>query len=230
MTHARWGAIFDWDGVVVDSSAHHEASWERLAEETGLPLPAGHFKRGFGMKNEWILPNLLGWAHEPEAISRLSLRKEELYRDIMRERGIEALPGVRTLLDLLHEKGIPAVIGSSTHRLNITTTLDALGLAHRFADICSAEDVTVGKPDPQVFLLAAQKINRSPRQCIVFEDAQVGIDAALAGDMKAIGVATTHPLGTLRGAHREVERLTAVNWAFLQALFEEAGGADGDLA
>jgi beta-phosphoglucomutase family hydrolase len=215
------GAIFDWDGVVVDSSSHHEASWERLAKETGLPLPDNHFKRGFGMKNEWILPNLLNWTQDPAQINRLSLRKEELYRDIIRERGIEALPGVRELLDLLHAKGIPAVIGSSTHRLNITTTLDSLGLGHRFAAICSAEDVTMGKPDPQIFLQAAQKINRPPAACVVFEDAQVGIDAALAGGMKAVGVATTHPLGTLRGSHRQVNRLTEVDWAFLNSLWAE---------
>jgi HAD superfamily hydrolase (TIGR01509 family) len=215
------GAIFDWDGVVVDSSAHHEASWEKLAQETGLLLPENHFKRGFGMKNEWILPNLLNWTHDLAEIHRLSLRKEELYREIIRERGIEPLPGVRDLLDLLHEKGVPAVIGSSTHRLNITTTLDSLRLGHRFAAICSAEDVTMGKPAPQVFLLAAQKINRPPAGCVVFEDAQVGIDAALAGGMKAVGVATTHPLGTLRGPHRQVHRLTEVDWAFLNSLWAE---------
>lgn len=213
------GALFDWDGVVIDSSSQHEESWERLAAEENRLLPQGHFKRGFGMKNETILPNLLGWSHDPEEIRRLSLRKEELYREIILEKGIKALPGVPELLAMLSDLGIPAAIGSSTHRLNIMTTLRVLGLEHRFAAICSAEDVTLGKPDPQIFLLAAKSIHRAPEHCVVFEDAQVGIDAGLKGGMKVIGVATTHPKSELQGPHWTVNRLTEVTWEKLASLW-----------
>jgi HAD superfamily hydrolase (TIGR01509 family) len=216
---STFGAIFDWDGVVIDSSSQHEESWEKLALEQGLPLPAGHFKRGFGMKNEAIIPHLLKWTSDPAEITRLSLRKEEWYRSIILEKGIQALPGVKELLELLHRENIPAVIGSSTHRLNIEVTLKVLGLAHLFAGIRSAEDVTAGKPDPQVFLLAAQTMHRNPAHCIVFEDAQVGIDAGLAGGMKVIGVATTHAAEHLHGAHWTVNRLTEVDWAGLQTIW-----------
>ena len=89
-----FGAIFDWDGVVVDSSSHHEESWKRLAKETGFTLPDGHFKKGFGMKNEFIIPNLLNWSSRLGEIQELSLRKEALYREILIEWGIGALPGV----------------------------------------------------------------------------------------------------------------------------------------
>jgi beta-phosphoglucomutase-like phosphatase (HAD superfamily) len=74
------GAIFDWDGVIIDSSSHHEESWERLAKETGFALPEGHFKKGFGMTNEFIIPNVQKWTDRPEEIKKLSLRQEELYR------------------------------------------------------------------------------------------------------------------------------------------------------
>ncbi len=77
---ATWGAIFDWDGVIIDSSRHHEESWERLAREVALPLPADHFKRGFGRKNEFIIPEILRWTAEAAEIRRHSLRKEALYR------------------------------------------------------------------------------------------------------------------------------------------------------
>ena len=91
------GVIFDWDGVLVDSSAAHEESWERLASETQKQLPEGHFQKSFGMKNEQIIPNILQWTSDSKEgeneIHRLSLRKEELYRQIIKEKGVPALPG-----------------------------------------------------------------------------------------------------------------------------------------
>ena len=89
------GAIFDWDGVIINSAEHHEKSWERLAKECGKILPENHFKRGFGMKNEVIIPELLGWATMPVEIRILSLRKEAIYREVVREQGMTALPGSR---------------------------------------------------------------------------------------------------------------------------------------
>jgi beta-phosphoglucomutase-like phosphatase (HAD superfamily) len=99
------GAIFDWDGVIINSAVHHEESWERLARETGKTLPKDHFKRGFGMKNEVIIPELLGWTSNPAEVGVLSLRKEAIYREVVRERGIAALPGVEAWLRTLREAG-----------------------------------------------------------------------------------------------------------------------------
>jgi beta-phosphoglucomutase family hydrolase len=214
-----WGAIFDWDGVIIDSSRQHEESWELLARAEDRSLPPDHFKRGFGMKNEQIIPELLGWTRAPAEIHRLSLRKEELYRQIISKNGIAPLLGVVEFLGRLREAGVPAVIGSSTHRLNITTTLVMLGLDEMFQAIITAEDVTNGKPDPEVFLLAAQRIGIKPARCVVFEDTQVGIKAARAGGMKVIGVATTHPAATLSGADRVVPRLDELTVADLDKLF-----------
>ena len=220
------GAIFDWDGVVVDSSRHHEESWNRLAREEGRGLPEGHFLKGFGMKNEVIIPGILGWTGDAGEIKRLSLRKEVLYREIIREWGIEPQPGVRAFLESLAAAGIPRIIGSSTHRLNITTSLGLLGLAIFFSRespcdaIVSAEDVKRGKPDPEVFLLAAGRIGIPPARCVVFEDAPMGIEAALAGGMRAVGVAGTHGTPILAKAHRVVRRLDDLSPASLQALFD----------
>ena len=203
----RWGAIFDWDGVVIDSSAQHEESWERLAREIAKPLPEGHFKRGFGRKNEFIIPEQLQWSSDPGEIHRLSLRKEALYRDIVQERGLLPLPGVKEWLQKLADAGVPCVIGSSTHRLNIEVSLDIIHLAEYFADIVSAEDVTQGKPAPDVFLKAASKIHREPAMCVVFEDAHVGIQAAHNAGMKVVAVATTNPLPDLGKADLAVQSL-----------------------
>jgi beta-phosphoglucomutase family hydrolase len=208
VTLANLGVLFDWDGVIIDSSTQHEESWERLAKEERRQLPADHFKRGFGMKNERIIPELLGWAAADPEVRRLSLRKEALYREIVRERGIEALPGVAIFLHRLRDAGVPFCIGSSTHRENIDTILDVLGFTGLFSGIVTAEDVRQGKPHPDVFLKAADKIGRQPENCVVFEDALVGIAAARAGGMKVIGVASTHPLGELTAqVDRVVHRL-----------------------
>jgi HAD superfamily hydrolase (TIGR01509 family) len=204
---APWGAIFDWDGVIIDSSRHHEESWERLAREEQRDLPEGHFKAGFGRKNQYIIPEILAWTREHSEIERLSLRKEALYREVVREWGLEPLPGVKTWLERLGDAGVPCAIGSSTHRPNIDLSLRILGFASFFSAIVTAEDVTLGKPDPQVFLVAASRIQRSPERCVVFEDAFVGIEAAKAGGMRVVGVATTHPTEALTDADRAVHRL-----------------------
>jgi len=204
---AKRGAIFDWDGVIINSAKHHEISWDRLAAETGYVLPAGHFVKGFGRKNDYIIPEILFWTRDAKEISRLSLRKEELYREVVREIGITALPGVEEWLEALREAGIACVIGSSTHRLNITTTLEVLGLRDFFADIVSAEDVGRGKPDPEVFLTAASRIGVEPAHGVVFEDALVGIAAAQAAKMRVVAVATTEPKEKLAHADFVVERM-----------------------
>src|ERR1700678_3234443 len=112
------GAIFDWDGVIIDSSAAHEESWERLAREERRRLPPGHFKAGFGRKNEYIIPNILGWPGDPPEVRRLGRRKEQWYREVVRERGIDPLPGVREFLAALQAAAVPCAIGSSTEREN----------------------------------------------------------------------------------------------------------------
>ncbi len=184
--------------MIIDSSAQHEQSWELLADEIGKPLPEGHFKRGFGKKNERIIPEL-GWATEAGEIHRLGLRKEELYRELMRRDGMTPLRGARELLTMLRDAGIPCAVGSSTHRANIETICEITGLRSFFAVIVTGEDVSHGKPDPEVFLKGAELLGVAPERCVVFEDALVGLEAARAGGMKSVGVATTEEMETLEG-------------------------------
>lgn len=213
------GALFDWDGVIIDSAAQHEQSWERLAREEQRPLPEGHFKKGFGRKNEVIIPDILGWTRDDAEVHRLSLRKEELYRVLLVEQGVKPLPGVREFLQRLREAGVPCAVGSSTHRANINTIMRTTGIGEFFQAIVSAEDVKAGKPDPAVFLKGAQLVQREPRRCVVFEDAVAGLQAARAGGMKAVGVATTHSAAGIEAwADRVVGRLDELSVADLVAL------------
>lgn len=192
------GALFDWDGVIVDSSAAHEESWELLAKEERRPLPPGHFKAGFGRKNTYIVPEILGWTRDTGEIIRIGKRKEALYRDVLKRTSVSVLPGARDLLEGLRTIGIPCAIGSSTDRLNIETCLNLTSLHEFFAAIISADDVIHGKPNPEVFLKAAAAIDRKPARCVVFEDAYAGLEAAHAGGFKSIGVGTTNPVESLR--------------------------------
>ena len=209
--------IFDWDGVVVDSSAHHERSWEILAAQRGLPLPADHFKRGFGKKNNVIIPDL-GWATEPAEVDVLAHEKEEIYRSLVRAKGIAPLPGVRELLAALRTAGLPRAIGSSTERANLDCLLDMMDLRAFFDVIVSGEEVVHGKPDPSIFLLAAERLGFAPAGCLVIEDALVGIEAARRAGMPVLAVATTEPLEALGGATAAIPDLRAVTVDTLRSL------------
>lgn len=203
-------ALFDWDGVVIDSSEKHERSWELLAAESGRVLPPDHFLRGFGRKNQIIIPEILAWTRDPGEIEKLSQRKEELYRELVRRDGVTVLPGARTLLEALKEAGIPRAIGSSTPRANLEAIFAVTGLDALFDGVVSAEDVVHGKPAPDVFLQGARLLGVEPNRCVVFEDALFGIEAGHRAGMKVIAVATTHPIEELGDADRAVRSLEEV--------------------
>jgi beta-phosphoglucomutase family hydrolase len=215
----EFGAIFDWDGVIIDSSCAHRESWELLAVHEGRVLPQGYFERGFGLRNESIIPKILGWTDDAREIAEIAERKEALYREIISARGIEPLPGVRGFLHMLREHGIPCAIGSSTPLLNITCALGMCKIEGTFSAIVAAEDVSRGKPDPEVFLLAARRLDVVPERCIVFEDALAGIAAARAGNMKVVAVTTTTPASRLSHADLVVARLDTLTVARITGLF-----------
>jgi beta-phosphoglucomutase family hydrolase len=217
-----WTAIFDWDGVILDSSRHHEESWERLAREEGKILPEGHFLKGFGRRNVEIMRDMLHWSEDLNEIQRLSLRKEELYREVVKDWGIEPLPGVRRWLERLQEGGIACGIGSSTEDKNVKLGLEILGLGMFFKTAVTAEHVKRGKPAPDVFLEVARRLGARPERCVVFEDAPAGVEAGRAAGMKVVGVTTTHPGGHLEGVDREVERLDELSIQEIESWFGQS--------
>ncbi|MEO8614377.1 MAG: HAD family phosphatase [Luteolibacter sp.] len=214
--------IFDFDGVVIDSHQAHERSWFILADEIGQTLTSEQFTATFGQRNETILP-LLGWAEERDAarITELGDRKEAIYREILANEGIEALPGVVALLEDLKREGIPTAVGTSAQRKNIECVFKLLGIGHLFQDVAASEDVTRGKPDPEVFLKAAAKLGANPADCVVIEDAHAGLRAARAGGMKCIGVTTTHSAESLAAETPDgiVETLEMLDTVAFRALW-----------
>jgi len=218
---ALGGVIFDWDGVVINSASLHEKSWEMLANELGLSLPKDHFVLGFGKRNEIIIPQILKWTQNKDEISLWGKRKEELYRDLGKAEGIPILEGVRILLQSLAREEIPCVIGTSTEKNNLSLAFEQLKIGHFFSGSVCSEDVTRGKPDPEVFLKAAQIINQAPENCVVLEDSTHGIEAAISGGMKALGLSTTRTETELfaSGANKVVAAPTMVNISLLNSLF-----------
>ena len=170
-------------------------------------LPEGHFLRGFGRRNVEIMRDMLHWSEDLAEIQRLSLRKEELYREVVKDWGIESLPGVREWLERLKKEGIACGIGSSTEEKNVRLGLELLGLEDFFQTAVTAEHVKRGKPAPDVFLEVANRLRVNPDKCVVFEDAPAGVEAGRAAGMRVVGVTTTHPGGHLEGVDREVKRL-----------------------
>lgn len=202
-----FGAIFDWDGVIIDSARLHEQSWRRLAQELGKTIAPDSFIRGFGMKSARIIEEIHGWAKEPAEIARLTNRKEALYREIVARSAIAPLPGVVAWLQRLRAADVPCAVASSTQRLNIDAVLDRIRLKAVFREIVSAEDVVHGKPNPEVFQKAAARLGVAAERCVVFEDAHVGIEAAHAAGMKVVAVTTTHPVEELAAADLVVRQL-----------------------
>jgi HAD superfamily hydrolase (TIGR01509 family) len=211
--------------VLIDSAAPHIEAWKQLAKEEGLSFPERLFKQSFGMKNEQIIPQLFQWTRDLSEIRRLDAKKEHLYREIIRRSGAQSFPGVVDFLELLQEQDISCVIGSSAPRANVEVSLEVLGLSRYFQSIVCGEDVTVGKPDPQIFLLAARALGFRPADCVVFEDAHVGIMAAHAGGMKVVAIANTYPRSSLGEADCVVERIDELTLNTLRHLFQPLGPA-----
>jgi HAD superfamily hydrolase (TIGR01509 family) len=207
-SHEAHLAIFDHDGVLVDSLEFHTQAWFELGHRTGLNFTPEFIHETFGWTNPSILRRLLGDAITDPEIKRYSDLKEVCYRDIARGK-IELMDGVRAVLDALSARDIKLAIGSSGVLPNLELTVNECGLSGRFAAIASLEDITRGKPDPQVFLIAAAKAGVEPKRSVVFEDAPVGIQAAKAAGMYAVGVTTTHAATALgdAGADEVVETL-----------------------
>jgi beta-phosphoglucomutase len=187
----RRAALWDVDGTLIDSREYHWLSWQGALAAEGFPITREQFADSFGRRNDEILRGYFP-GYGPEDVARVGDAKEEAYRELVRTRGIELLPGVRRWLDRLKGEGWLQAVASSAPRRNLDAIISALGLESYFAAIASAEDVTEGKPNPQVFLAAAAKLGVEPRACVVVEDAPAGTEAARRAGMRSIGVLSSH--------------------------------------
>ncbi len=211
------GAIFDMDGVLVDSGEAHRAAWQQIGEEHGVPFGPDVFERTFGMHNNQIIPLWLGQEVDRREVDRLAGRKEVIYRELA-PRLTVALPGCIELVQALRDAGFRLAVGSSGPLQNIELILEQLQLRSHFDAISSGEDVVHGKPDPQVFLVAAQRLGLPPAGCVVVEDAPQGVEAARRAGMAVVAVTSSRPRHALRDASLVVDALSELSPARLQQL------------
>jgi len=209
-----YAVIWDMDGTLVDTAELHFQAWMLLTRELDLPFTRADFDATFGWRNPDIIRKLFGDHYTEEQVAEIGSRKEDYYRAAARQ-GVTPLPGVRTLLEQLQRNGFKQAIGSSAPRQNLDLILELTQTAHFFAAVVSMEDTQRGKPDPQVFMIAAEKLGIQPSCSLVIEDAVVGVQAAKAGGMKCIAVSLVghHPPARLKkaGADLVVPSLEAVN-------------------
>ncbi len=180
--------LWDLDGTLVDSMEYHWSSWHDAMKEDGAAVTRDQFLATFGHRNDEILSQWLGPEATADQIQRIASRKEVLFRKFIRQGGLAPLPGASQWLEKLATEGWRQAIASSAPRENIDTILEVAGLTDEFQAIVSGYDVTIGKPDPQVFLLAASRVHVPSSQCIVVEDAAAGIEGARRAGMRSIGV------------------------------------------
>jgi beta-phosphoglucomutase len=215
----QFGVIFDVDGVLIDSYAAHFESWRRLGREVGFDMTEQQFVGTFGRTSREVIDE--SWpelATSRERVAALDDRKEALYREIISE-DFPGMDGAGELIDALHAAGFWLAVGSSGPPPNVELVLDHLQRRGKFRGVVTGTDVTRGKPDPQVFLLAAQRLGLPPARCVIVEDAPAGVAAAKAAGAKCLGLASSgRDPAVLAAADRVVGSLREVRPTDFSAL------------
>jgi beta-phosphoglucomutase len=186
----QFAVIFDMDGVLVDSYHAHFESWKRLYGELGIEYSEEKFASDFGRTSRDILRRTMGDDLREEQVVAWDDRKEAIYRELLQE-NFPAMDGAQELLDSLAADGFRLAIGSSGPPANVALAVEKLAAGAKFGAMVTGADVTRGKPDPQVFLIAAERLEVPPAQCAVVEDALHGVTAAKRAGMTAIGLTGT---------------------------------------
>jgi beta-phosphoglucomutase len=191
-TAPRGGVLWDLDGTIVDSAELHYLAWREALRALGHEHTREEFARGFGKRNDLVVRDLLGDALPADAVRRLIEDKETRYRRLVRERGLEPLPGVTEWLERLRGGGFRQALASSAPPANIEVTLEVLGVGRYLDAVVSAEEVGRGKPDPAIFLEAARRLGVPPARCVVVEDAPAGLEGARRAGMRSVGLLSDH--------------------------------------
>lgn len=191
------GCLFDMDGVIVDSAAHHFVAWKRLADELSIPFTEQDNHALKGLSRVDSLEHILRMGHlqlDEKTKLKLMAQKNAWYLDLIKGmRAKDILPGARELIEELVAEGIKVGLGSSSR--NAQMILDNVGLTPLFDTVVDGNHITLSKPDPEVFLKGTQALGLDPRQVVVFEDAESGVKAAKTGGFFAVGVGSEEQLG-----------------------------------
>lgn len=192
--------IFDMDGVIADTRDYHLQAFQELGARHGAEMTSERFQKMFGLANPRFLREMFDRPLTETEIRQFADWKEARYRELIAA-SITLLPGVQDLIDWLRELNRPMAVASNAPRANVEQILSTAGLRQYFQAVAAWEDVTHPKPHPEIFLVSAAKLSCPPARAWVIEDSLHGIEAALAGGIPVIGVATTHPAAELAPAN-----------------------------
>ncbi len=210
--------LWDMDGVIADTAEYHYNAWQGVFGERGVSFSREDFMRHFGQRHDTIIEFALGDNLTPEEFDAITKKKQATYRRLVAE-NIIPLPGAIDLLKSLKKHGIKSAIASSAVPKNIEVIIRGLGIESYFQSIACGTEVKEGKPSPQIFLLAARKLDVEPGNCAVIEDAIAGVAAAKGAGMKCVAVTNSHPKDSLKDADLIVDSLESVSVAGLKKLF-----------
>lgn len=184
------GFIFDLDGVIVDTAKFHYLAWRKLANNFGFDITEDQNEQLKGISRLRSLEIILKWGKvnlsQDEFMEQMALKNDNYLSYIASMTKKDLLPGVSNLIDYLSENNIPFALGSASKNARII--LEKTGLIQKFDAVVDGNDVTIAKPNPEVFLIAASKLKIKPGNCIVFEDSVAGIQAANAAEMISVGI------------------------------------------
>jgi beta-phosphoglucomutase len=184
--------IFDMDGVIIDSNPPHKIALRQFCERYGYKLSDEELvNKIYGRTNKEWIATLFGKPLTAGELSVYGEEKEHLFREIYRK-DMKALPGLKDFLKKLEQHKIPKAIGTSAPRTNVDFVLDGLHIRKYFDIILDESNVQNGKPDPEIYLKVAARLQFPPEHCIVFEDSLSGVASARAAGSKVVGVTTTH--------------------------------------
>lgn len=194
MKHKNSAFLFDLNGTIIDDMLFHGKAWHQiLTEDLRADLTFTQVQKEMYGKNEEVLKRIFGENYfDVDEIDRLSSKKENYYQTAYKPH-LELINGLDAFLTKAAAADIKMAVASATITDNIDFVLDNLNIRHYFQAIVSADDVTTSKPNPETFLKAAEKLNTDPADCIVFEDAPKGVEAAQNAGMRCIVITTAHP-------------------------------------
>lgn len=203
MTQLKPAILWDMDGTIVDSKDCHFHAWVQTLERYGVALDEEKFITSFGRNNTISLPTYLGYQPEPIVFNQIVQEKESLFLELVLADS-KLVPGVESWLTAANEHGISQALASSSAPEIIDLLLDKFGLKHYFNAIVPGAQLP-SKPDPEIFLQAARKVDRQPAMCVVIEDSLAGVQGSKNAGMKCIAVTTTMPRESLTLADRAIE-------------------------
>ncbi|MEM1137533.1 MAG: HAD family phosphatase [Bacteroidota bacterium] len=214
-----FAAIFDMDGVIVDSNPYHKISLDQFSTKYGIRFTEEELQEKlYGRRNAEWLPLFFGKELSESEVEKYAHEKEALFREIYKNE-VEALLGLEDFLKILTASAIPCAVGTSAPPENADFILQKTNLNKYFQCVLDSRHVEIGKPHPDIYLKAAQKLKIPSRQCIVFEDSLPGVEAGLRAGAKVVGVATTHSHQELANTHLVIDNFKNLQIADLEKLF-----------